>query len=185
LESKSRTFYTQNSEEILDIILFGSTIKGKDHPNDLDILIVFKNKKSLDLTYKFRKLLEPLVNLPVEVTSKGYYELFDTNFVAREALLKEGYSLVNHVFVANGLGYQSKVMFTYNLKNKNKSERMRFYYSLYGRGSPGMLKKLNSVKHTDTVILCPIEHQEEMRIFLQSWKIEFSEISLLIPERLQ
>jgi len=184
LESKSKTFYSQNKKEVLDILLFGSVIKGKSKPHDLDILIIFKEKNNIDLIYKFRLMLESSVTLSVEVTGKSYFELFKKTFVIREAILSEGYSLINHCFFSQGLGFVNKVMFHYNLKGKNKSERMRFYYSLHGRNTEGILKKLDAKKFMDTVILCPVEHQEEMREFFNHWKIEFKVIPILIPERL-
>ncbi|MEK6938787.1 MAG: nucleotidyltransferase domain-containing protein [Nanoarchaeota archaeon] len=184
LESVSKKFYKENKKEVLDIILFGSVLKGKEKPKDIDILLLFKEKNNLDLMQKLRKSLELLADKPIEVTGKTYSELFSESFTAREALLSEGYSLINNVSLAKGMGYQPRVMFNYNLKGKNKSERMRFYYSLYGRGVPGILKKLNSIKYTDTIIICPIEHQEEMRNFLDSWKIEFKDTPILIPSRM-
>jgi predicted nucleotidyltransferase len=184
LESKSKIFYKKNKKEILDILLFGSVIKGKKNPNDIDILIIFKEKKNLDLTYQLRKIIEKEINLKVEVTGKSYLDLFNKTFVAREAVLSEGYSLVNGCPFSEGLGFKAKVMFNYILKGKTKSERMRFYYSLYGRNSEGILKKLKAVKYTDTIIICPIESQEEMKEFFNNWKIEFKETPLLIPERL-
>ena len=61
---------------------------------------------------------------------------------------------------------------------------MRFYYSLYGRNSEGVLKLLRAKKYTDTAILCPSENQEKMKEFFNNWKIEFTETPILIPKRL-
>lgn len=184
LESESRSFYAKNKKEILDILLFGSVIKGKKTPQDIDVLIIFKEKKNFDLTHQFRLILEPLVKLPIEVTGKSYAELFEKTFLAREAILSEGYSLIYHRFFSQGLGFVNKVLFHYNLKEKSKSERMRFYYSLYGRNTLGILKTLSATKFTDTVILCPVEHQEEMKVFFHSWQIEFEAVPVLMPGRL-
>ena len=120
----------------------------------------------------------------VSITPKTYLELFETNFLAREAILTEAYSLVNGRGIAQGLGFSNLIMFNYKLKGKNNSERMRFYYSLYGRNSIGMLERLNAVKYTDTIILCPVENLEKMREFLNSWNLEFKETPLLMPSRL-
>jgi predicted nucleotidyltransferase len=183
LESESLGFL-KKTPAILDIILFGSTTKGKEKPKDLDLLILFKDKKDTDTTYLFRKLIESKTKMQVEVVSKSYPELFQEDFIAREAFLSGGYSLINKISLAEGLGYKSQVMFIYQLKGKNKSERMRFYYSLYGRNSEGMLDKLKATKQTDTIITCSIENLEPMREYLNSWKIEFKEVPILIPKRL-
>ena len=53
-------FFFKKNNEILDIILFGSSIKGKDKPNDIDLLIIYKTKKDLDTSYELRKKLNKL-----------------------------------------------------------------------------------------------------------------------------
>ena len=135
LESKSQEFFHEHKEVLLDIILFGSTVQGKKNPSDLDLIIVFHRKKDLQLSYELRKLLEKSTKLTVDITAKSYAELFDINFTAREALLSEGYSLINKIFLSAGWGYGNMGLFTYKLQGKTKSERMRFYYSLYGRNT--------------------------------------------------
>src|SRR3989338_1984079 len=152
LQSESRKFF-QDHDDLVDILLFGSAVKGKDKPNDLDILLIFNRKKDLEKSQQLRRLLEKKSNLNVSITPKTYLELFETNFLAREAILTEAYSLVNGRGIAQGLGFSNLIMFNYKLKGKNNSERMRFYYSLYGRNSIGMLERLNAVKYTDTIIL--------------------------------
>jgi predicted nucleotidyltransferase len=183
LESKSKSFQQKN-KEVLDILLFGSVMKGKENIRDLDLLIIFKEKKSLELVYQFRKLLEPLVKVPVEVTGKAYSELFQEGFLAKEALLSEAYSLIFRKSFSEGLGFRNQFLFHYALKGKSKSERMRFYYSLYGRNGPGMLEKLKAIKFAETILLCPVESKEPMKNFLQSWKLEFRELPVLIPKRI-
>ncbi|MEK6826633.1 MAG: nucleotidyltransferase domain-containing protein, partial [Nanoarchaeota archaeon] len=151
LEFQSKKLFYDHRSEIIDIFLFGSIIKGKKNPRDIDILIIFKDKKNLQLAYEFRKTLEKSLLLIVEVTSKTYCEIFEKNFQARESILTEGYSLLHKISFAEGLGYKPIIMFHYNLQGKTKSERMRFYYSLYGRGTAGMLKKLKAIKYANTV----------------------------------
>ena len=180
--SKIKKFYEENKEEIVDIILFGSIIRGKEKPADVDILIIYKLKDNLDLNYKLKKQFG---DLNIQIISKVYSDLFRPTFIAREAILSEGYSLVNRVFISEGLGYSNEVLFRYELKKLNKSERMRFYYALYGRNnSSGMLKQLNAKKFADTILLCPIINSERMKEFLDSWSISYLEIPSLIPTRI-
>ncbi|MBU1111859.1 MAG: nucleotidyltransferase domain-containing protein [archaeon] len=184
LTSKTEEFYKKNKSEIVDIILFGSVMKGKEKPNDVDLLIIFKEKKNLDLAHKLKSILRIKTDIPIEITIKTYSELFKKTFHIRESILTEGYSILNKINLSEGFGYKSMIMFQYQLKGKTNSERMRFYYSLYGRNSKGMLERLQAVKFTDTVIMCPVDNQEKMHAFLDSWEIEFKEIPLLIPLRL-
>ena len=180
-----KKFYQKNKEEVIDIILFGSFVKGKQKPNDLDLLLLFKSKTNLDLSYTLRKSLEKL-NFRVEVTSKTYMDLFDENFKARESFLTEGYSLILNKFISQGLGFNNFILFQYNLKNLNKSQRMMFYYALYGRKKTDsvILQKLNSKKFSENLILTPVTQKEPMKDFLNSWNLDFQKIPVLIPQRI-
>ena len=72
-----------------------------------------------------------------------------------------------------------------SLKGFSKSDRMRFYYSLYGRtkDQKGILKELNATKFSDSIILCPIESSEAMKDFFDTWEIAFERFPVLIPTR--
>jgi len=99
-------------------------------------------------------------------------------------LLLEGYSLLNKNFIAESLGYKSFVLFRYNLKKFNKSQRMRFYYSLYGRkNSLGIIQELYSYKLSNTVIATPIIYSEKMKDYLNNWNLEYVEIPILVSEK--
>ena len=182
--SDIRTFYSKNEKEVIDILLFGSIIKGKSKPSDIDLLIIYKSKDNIDLNYQLKKQLEKY-KLNMQITSKIYPDIFKTNFKARESILSEGYSLVNNISISEGLGYSNLKLFKYELKNLNKSERMRFYYALYGRNNAeGVLKDLNAKKFSDTIILCPIANSENMTEFFNSWKLVYLEMPVLIPIRM-
>lgn len=183
LESKSQEFFHKHKDILIDIILFGSIVQGKKNPKDIDIITVFHRKKDLQRSYELRKVLEKASGAKVDMVSKTYEELFEVSFTAREALLSEGYSLINKVFLSEGLGYKNMVLFTYKLEGKTKSDRMRFYHSLHGRTTKGMLYTLKAIKYADTVLLCPVQHRDEMRSYLESWKIEFTEVPVLLPAR--
>lgn len=184
LETEVKPFFLKNRAEIIDILLFGSVVKGKNQPNDIDILILFHNDKQLKLCQELRKKIEEKIEMKIEVTGLSYSELFNKSFLPREAILTEAYSLIYKNSISESLGFRSQIMFNYKLKGKTKSERMKFYYSLHGRNAPGMLKRLAAIKYTETIILCPVENQEKMREYLNSWNLEFKETPLLIPARL-
>ena len=124
-------FYKEHEKEILDIILFGSSIKGKENPEDVDILVLFRKKESLDTAYELKKKLEKYGE--IQIITKTYERLFDANFKARGSYLNEGYSLIRKEFIARSLGYTNAIFFKYQLKTFSQSRRMQFQYALYGR----------------------------------------------------
>ena len=184
LESNAKIFFKKYESEILDIIVFGSVIKGKEKPQDIDIMILYKNNIKYSISQEFQHIIIKKTSIPVEIISKTYALLFSKDFIAKEGILNGGYSLINKVMIAQGLSYQQMFFFVYKLLTKTKSERMRFYYSLYGRNGQGMLEKLNATKFTDTMILCPTTSYEQMKEYLATWKIEYKEVPCLLPQRL-
>jgi len=185
-KSEIKDFFEKNKEDILDIILFGSSVRGKEKPKDIDILMLYKDKKDIDISYELKKRLKTK-GYNAEITDKTYKELFEETFKARESILSEGYSLVYDKFLSEGLGYMNLILFKYELKGFNKSDRMRFYYSLYGRTKEqkGILKELNAVKFSETILLCPAEIADKIKEYLENWKIKFIEFPILIPSRLK
>ena len=168
--------------QILDIILFGSLARGKDEPRDIDLLVIYTGKEFEG--YNLRKKLES-INKNIELIFKRYDDVFNPEFFAREAILSEGYSLKKKKFISESLGYDNFILFIYSLKNFNKSKRMQFYYSLYGRGKQlGMLEKSKSHKFSDKIILCPVENSETIKSFLERLGIIYRESPILIPKRM-
>ena len=183
LKSKILEFYKKNKDILLDIFIFGSFIKGKEKPNDIDILILYKDKKNFEKGYELKKVLE---EFNAEITNVSYSELFNESFKPREGILSEGYSIINKKFFSEGFGYTSFILFKYELKGFNKSNRMRFYYSLHGRSKndKGIVDDLNLIKFSDTILFCPIKNAEKMKEYLDYWKIKYLEFPIMIPTRL-
>ena len=184
LESEASKIYSKHRSDIVDILLFGSAARGKEKPNDIDILIIFIDRIDYTIAQELKNSVGSLTKINVEVTPKNYASLFDENFPARESILTEGYSLINKIGIAHGLGFEPYAIFVYSLKEKTKSQRMMFYYALHGRTTEGMLAKLNAKRFTDTAIICPVGSQEEMASFFTSHKIEFKEWPVIVPARL-
>ena len=183
LMSKIYRIYAENKNEILDIVIFGSFVRGKEKPKDIDLLLIYKSKVNAELSYNIKKEFEAF-NLKVDLASKVYADLFKSAFVARESYLSEGYSLVQKGFISEKLGFKPVVLFRYDLTNLNKSERMRFYYSLYGRNSEGIIKKLGLTKFSERILISPIDKSEEVKEYLDNWKIGYLETPILMPSRI-
>lgn len=186
LKSEVKRFFRAHTDEVLDIILFGSVAIGKEKPNDIDLLLLFKDKKDIDTSYELKKILRKAVR-EVSITDKTYKDLLSGTFKAAEAIISDGYSLVHDKQISQELEYLNLHLFKYDLTALNKSERMRFYYSLYGRTKEqkGMVKELNAIKFSDAVLLCPIDKVEQMKEYLTGWNINFIEFPMLIPNRLR
>lgn len=184
LISELSSFLKKNNS-LLDIIIFGSSVKGKEKPSDIDLLLIFKEKKDSDISYELKKLLEKK-EISSDIQDITYESLFSEKFIAREAFLSEGYSIKTKKNVSTGLGYINFTLIKYDFAKLNKSQRMRFYYGLRGRAKEdiGLLDSLNAFKLSDNILLCPIENTEKMKEFFKYWKIPIMEVPILFPERI-
>lgn len=172
--------------EIIDVILFGSIVKGKDKPGDIDLLILFSDsvKETGNIVYEVRKKLEK-ISKGFEVIGLRYNEISKPGFFAKEGILSEGFSLKTNKFLLENFGYINMVLFKYELGKLNKSKRMQFYYGLYGRGKEnGLLRKTNSYKFSDSVVFSDIHKSEIIKEFFDKWKIKYLHFPIIIPARI-
>lgn len=187
LESESKNF--AKNKNIFDIILYGSFIKGKIETRDIDILIIF-NEKSLkertEIAEEFKEKTLRKINRKInelDIKTINVSELFENDFLARQAILTEGYSLIDTIPFSNKMGFLSYILFTYNLKNLDHNNKTKFTYSLIGRKkSLGILKKLNAKPIGKGVVLLPIENSSVFEDFLKEWKINYIKKNILMSE---
>ncbi len=175
-----------NKKEIIDIILFGSAARGKEEAKDIDILVVYEDNcnKVIEITQSIKNELKKEYH-NVEVIGKKYKEVLKPTFLARESLLSEGFSFKYKKFISECFGYENYMLFKYSLKGKNKSERVKFYYGLYGRKNDGgIINKYNCYKLSEGILLCKIENAEIIKIFFSNFNIEYICFPILIPKRI-
>jgi len=178
-----KKFHEQNQEEILDIIIFGSIVRGKKRPADIDLLLVFKNEENAELAYELKKILEKY-DIKTEITGIKYQGIFEINFLPKEAILSEGYSLITGKSLSDSFGFKTYRMFIYSQEGFSQTKRMKFHYALNGRGDrSGILGHLKGLKLSNSTVIIPLERSEDFKDFLEFWDISFKSFSLLIPER--
>lgn len=183
LELESKNF--AKSKDIFDIILYGSKIKGKIETRDIDILIIFKEKplkERAEITQQFKEKISKEIS-ELDIKTINLLELFKNDFLARQSILTEGYSLIDNVPFSEKMGFLSYSLFTYNLKNLNHNSKTKFTYSLIGRNKePGILKKLNAKPLGKGAVLLPIENSSFFEDFLKKWKINYNKKNILLSE---
>ncbi len=180
LNKKTKEMYDKNPE-ILDIIAFGSAVKGKHRPKDIDILILFSRKENRELANQILKAFKDS-GYNADIVTAVFRDLFNTDLLPRENILLEGISMINKSKVSDALGYKSFILFKYNLKKFSKSKRVQFFYALSGRKNDGILKKFGHRLGKDTLLIS-VEKSDEFKEFLDSWKVGYQEYELLMPAR--
>ena len=107
---KNKLIKIIDNKEVYDVILFGSAIKGKANPEDIDIAVI--SEKEFDL--------------------KGFHisNLKPSNFFVKRVtllntLFREGYSLKYNKSFSELYGFKNRVLFKYDLRGLNASKKVK------------------------------------------------------------
>ena len=180
LESISKKF--SEKEKLFDIILYGSAVKGKDEPRDIDIVLIFFDKEireRLDIVQQFKSLLPKTLRFDIQTLNVN--DFFDVSYFARQGILVEGYSLVSGRKFSDKLGFKGHSLFSYNLGNLNHNKKTQFIYSLSGRGKEeGMVKKVEALVVGKGAFMVPIENTSMFEEFLEKWNLKYSKKNILV-----
>ena len=173
--------FLRKENYLVDLILFGSALKGKAKPGDVDLIALFRGsdpEKIEDILYKIRKSGEGL-GLDLHVEPIIVDSMFDQKVYP--LLLHEGFSIRSSEFIHKKLNLQPLVLITYLLENKKASDKVRFSYALYGRNKgEGLLKKINGTVVGKGSILIPIGQLEIIKPFFTQWEVEYKEQRLFV-----
>lgn len=168
---------------LVDIFLFGSALRSKEKPRDIDIIALVRGKeydKTEDIIYSIKKIGDNLgMNMHIEPLIVD--SLHKENIY--QSILHEGFSIRNMSYIRELIRFKSYSMFSYSLKNKKNSEKVRFSYALYGRRkSKGLLKDIKGEEVGKAAVLAPIEKQEILKDFFKKWDVKFEERKVFIFE---
>jgi hypothetical protein len=162
MEKASRFFRDLlKNPEVVDVIVFGSLVKGKKNPGDTDACVIWSEKSK-----------------PVEgAISKTYEEFFSPSFLAREDMLSDGWSLRLKKPISSAFGYASVHAFSYSLLGMNYNTRARFHNAMRQKINELKLLKLKSL------VLVPVSSSDNFSEFLKYWKVNYRKSNCLFPEQ--
>lgn len=152
---------SERREKLLfDIVLFGSSLKGKQDPNDIDLLLIFLDgdlRERLAITQRVKEKLKDF-NFKFDCQQILLQELFSSAFFARSGLLLEGISVFDGKRISEKMGFRSWTLFWYELKGLTHAQKVKFNYILAGRSEMrGILKEFCAVRLVNGVVKVPIE----------------------------
>ncbi len=155
-------------KEILDIILFGSAIKGKTTPKDIDIAIITN-----------KKINREIEGIHISIISPNEFFINPPSII--NTLFREGYSIKNNKFLAENLKFSNKVLFTYSLKSLTPSKKVKIVNVLRGKGKQeGMVKENNGEWLANQVFTVPIDKDYIFEKFFINFSIPFNKNYILI-----
>lgn len=133
------------SNDVIDIVQFGSSVLEGSSPNDIDIAVIFNKipvKNQLEERQKIKKQIQELVELPVHIESFDINSFFKGENFAREGILFYSKSIIEGKYFAERFGIIPSLRISYVLKDLKKKDKVRFNYLLNGKGGNyGILRK--------------------------------------------
>jgi len=177
--------FVENHNEVFDVVLYGSTVLGKENPNDLDLMILTREKLSAlelrNLILKLKKGLSGTVPRgKLDVRAMSLEELFDPNNLASSGVIIEGFSLMKDKPMAELMNGKAYTLFRFTLEGLPRKDRVRFQYALKGRDmKSGLLKELNGEQWGAWVVAVPIQHTYRFRDFLELWGVKYEAFTIL------
>ena len=155
-------------KDILDIIVFGSFIKGKADAKDIDIAIISEKSLILNLKGFHISIIKPqdfFINHP---------SLINT-------LLREGFSLKNNKSFSEIYSFSNKVLFAYKLENLNASEKVKIVSVLRGKNKKrGLVEQEGGSWLAHQVFFIPVEKEHIFSQFFINFKVKFFKSYMLM-----
>ena len=167
------------TKEIVDIVLFGSAVRGKEEPGDYDVCIIFRERidfnkiKELEELFKIKKLNVHLSYLTVD-------NFFTKKHSLASTLLLEGKSIITNKPLSDNFNLVNKTLFIYELKGMKPSDKVRFLYSLKGRRKkPGILTSISPKIVARGLIIVPTDKEDKITSLFEHWKVKYRRIKML------
>ncbi len=166
LDVKKKLGKFLKNKDIYDIILFGSFVKGKVIPNDVDIAIISEEENFKLSGFHISVLHCRDFFKPVSLIN---------------TLFREGYSLKKNKSFSEVYGFRNKCLFRYELKNLNLSEKVFVVNFLRGKkGELGLVLEKEGEWISNQVFLCPVFVESIFERFFLNKGIKFKKFYCLI-----
>ncbi len=150
------------SENLVDIILFGSFVKGGT-PKDVDVALLVKEKEKID-AQALRKKIEEIISSNLDMQILDITSVHSPLWLT---LIKEGFSVQKNDFLSALYNLKPVVLYKYSLQKLTNVQKVQFE-----RGIKNVLGKEGKVL-TRAVVLIPLQLKNQMMEFLKTWDIYY------------
>ena len=156
LVKKLKILLEKNKKDVVDIFLFGSYVKGRLSPKDIDIVVL---GNSVDRSVLKKSILAISPSADVQFLTVQDYDksLWLT-------LLKEGYSVKHKKYLYQLYHVQPSVLYTYSLQSLTASKKVMFARAI---------KHFKGVERlSNHVVLVPMSLSSDFADFLRTWNLD-------------
>lgn len=155
-------------DNIKDLIIFGSLVKGKFSPKDIDIAIVTE-KKDISLVGEIKEKLPDKVDIEMINEQDIYQSRLGLNLIC------EGFSIKKNKYIRDILNLKPMKIYTYEIKNLTQTKKV-----LFGRGLNHIISETKATKLGAGCIIVPIQESSKFEDFLDTWNLKYSTKEYLV-----
>lgn len=159
-------------KRVLDVILFGSAVKGKRNYNDFDIAIVIKDKT---FTIDFKKFSNELHFSIINIE-----DFFLNHISLVNTIFREGYSVKYNKLFAELFKFSSKVLFSYELKTLSNSDKVRLATLFHGKNAKGLVEENGGTWISRQVFLIPPNYEKLFEDTFNNFNCKYKKSYILI-----
>ncbi len=156
LVKKLKTLLEKNKKEVVDILLFGSYVKGRLSPKDIDLAVL---ENGVDRSSFKKRILEFISHADVQFLS---FKDYDRSLWL--TLLREGYSVKHQKYLYELYRVQPSVLYSYSLQSLTASQKVMFARAI---------KNIKGIERlSNHVVLVPMSSSSEFADFLRKWNLD-------------
>ena len=158
-----------------DIVLFGSFLREKTRPADIDIALLVQEKDENQLEKIEEEIRSLLPEHGIDITVLTLKDLYFPLWIS---IIQEGWSIAKEQYLAQLYEIEPVKLYKYSIKHMTPVQKVQF-----DRGLKKMTENLQGIRLTRAVILIPLQKSEAFEAFLKTWKIEYeTQRYELLPE---
>ncbi len=163
--------------DLEDIIIFGSFVKGKTKPEDIDICLIFKENINLETIRNIQYELDNRFHISSLTTDN----FFNKKHNLAQTLLFEGISAKLGQRLGELYSLDSYGLYYYDISGMKKSDKVRFVYLLKGRiKGEGIVNGFKGKFLVNGCFIVPVEKDSEMLEIMNKWNVKFSRKMVLL-----
>ena len=156
---------------IIDIFIIGSSLKNKLMPRDFDLIVFFREKNLKEVAEKLFDIKESLWIKDIHIEPLFVDNLFEEKIIL--SILHEGFSVKKNKFLSEMINIKPYSIFSFNLENLSKVDKVRFAQTLYGRNKDGLLYVEKGISLGQGSFMVYVEKEEIFKELMKKWKINY------------
>lgn len=152
-------------ETIEDIIFFGSFVKGKSKPKDIDVALLVCTKDENSISKLEKEIEAGLLGMKADFTVFTLKEIYSEVWLS---VITSGFSVSRGAFLREAYGIAPCKLYKYALTSLSPVQRVQF-----SRGLKAVSDETKSVRLSRAIVIVPLENSERFEEFLKTWDIDF------------